>query len=219
MKKLLISGFEPFGGSSINPTERLIRDIVNETIPGAEIHTVLLPVHYDECAELLIREMERVQPDAVIATGVAGGRTAVTPERIAVNVKDIPQEASLTDNKGAKPQDEPIVPGGPDGLFSSLPVRAMVNQLKEQGIPASVSNTAGTYICNNTMYSLLYHIQSHALPVIGGFVHFPASTEMAVDKPSLPTLSHDTMLAALRVIIETTMAELESSQGAGPDLT
>lgn len=209
MKKLLVSGFEPFGGSSINPTERLIRDIASETFPNAEIRTMLLPVHYDECADILIREMEQFSPDAVIATGVAGGRTAITPERIAVNVKDIPPEATLTDNKGVKPQDEPIVPGGPDGLFSSLPIRIIVSRLKEHGIPASVSNTAGTYICNNTMYSLLHHIRTHSLPIIGGFVHFPASTEMAVDKPSLPTLSHETMMAALRIIIETTIAELK----------
>ncbi|HAF96760.1 pyroglutamyl-peptidase I [Paenibacillus lactis] len=208
MKKILISGFEPFGGSAINPTERLINDIKNESFADAEIRTVLLPVHYDECAELLLKEVRTFEPDAVIACGVAGGRTAVTPERIAINTKDVPPESVIADNRGARPQDEPIDPEGPDGLFATLPIRAMVNRMKEAGIPAAVSNTAGTYICNNTMYAVLNEIRKRQLPILAGFVHFPASTEMALEKPGLPTLSHDTMLRALKVIVRTTIDEL-----------
>ncbi|MFF3923947.1 pyroglutamyl-peptidase I [Paenibacillus lactis] len=209
MKKILISGFEPFGGSAINPTERLINDIKNESFADAEIRTVLLPVHYDECAELLLKEVVRTfEPDAVIACGVAGGRTAVTPERIAINTKDVPPESVIADNRGARPQDEPIDPEGPDGLFATLPIRAMVNRMKEAGIPAAVSNTAGTYICNNTMYAVLNEIRKRQLPILAGFVHFPASTEMALEKPGLPTLSQDTMLRALKVIVRTTIDEL-----------
>ncbi|KZS43409.1 peptidase C15 [Paenibacillus glucanolyticus] len=207
MIKILISGFEPFGGSSINPTERLVEEIRHDSFQGAEIRTILLPVHYDECAEILLQEMRAYVPDAVIACGVAGGRTAITPERIAVNIKDIPPESTISDNRGARPQDELIDPDGPDGLFSSLPIRLMVNRLKEAGIPASVSNTAGTYICNNTMYAILNEIRIQQLTAIGGFVHFPASTEMAVEKPGLPTLSHETMLDALRVIVQSTIDE------------
>lgn len=99
-EKILISGFEPFGGSAINPTERLINDIKNESFADAEIRTVLLPVHYDECAELLLKEVHTFEPDAVIACGVAGGRTAVTPERIAINTKDVPPESVIADNRG-----------------------------------------------------------------------------------------------------------------------
>lgn len=208
MKKILISGFEPFGGSAINPTERLINDIKNESFADAEIRTVLLPVHYDECAELLLKEVRTFEPDAVIACGVAGGRTAVTPERIAINTKDVPPESVIADNRGARPQDEPIDPEGPDGLFATLPIRAMVNRMKEAGIPATVSNTAGTYICNNTMYAVLNEIRKRQLPILAGFVHFPASTEMALEKPGLPTLSQDTMLRALKVIVRTTIDEL-----------
>lgn len=208
MKKILISGFEPFGGSSINPTERLIHDIKSESFANAEVRTVLLPVHYDECAELLLKEVRNYGPEAVIACGVAGGRTAVTPERIAINTKDVPPESVIADNLGARPQDEPIDPDGPDGLFSTLPIRAMVNRMKEAGIPATVSNTAGTYICNNTMYAVLNEIRKRQLPILAGFIHFPASTEMALEKPGLPTLSHETMLRALTVIVRTTLDEL-----------
>lgn len=207
--KILISGFEPFGGSSLNPTERLIEDIVNIPFENTELKTILLPVHFDECAELLLREIESYHPDAVISCGVAAGRTSITPERIAVNVKDIEPDAPYSDNRGARPQDELIRPGSPDGLFTRLPARKMVERMREQGIPASMSNTAGTFICNNTMYAVLDYIRIHQLPMLGGFVHFPASTEMAVDKPSLPTLTHEMMLKGLEMIIQTTIDEVE----------
>lgn len=206
MLKILISGFEPFGGDTVNPTGELMEALAHEVIEGAELKTVLLPVHFDECADLLIAEMESYQPDVVIACGLAKGRTAITPERIAVNVKDIPP-GSYSDNQGQHPVDELIVEGSPDGLFSTLPIRAMVNNMGAAGIPAAVSNTAGTYICNNTMYRVLDHIRLQQLPIRAGFVHFPTSTEMAVHQPSVPSLSIPMMLDALRVMIRTVVAE------------
>ncbi|WP_035099625.1 pyroglutamyl-peptidase I [Aneurinibacillus terranovensis] len=203
--KILLSGFEPFGGAAINPTERLVKDIANVMFENVEIRTVLLPVHYDECAARIIEEMRDFKPDAVISCGLYAGRSAVTPERIAVNVKDTMAEDPVPDNKGTKPVDQPINPEGPDGLFTRLPIREIVNRLLEQGIPAFISNTAGTYICNNTMYGVLDYIRRNNLSTTAGFIHFPASTEMALDKPTLPTLSHDTMLQALRIIIQTTI--------------
>lgn len=180
--------------------------LANEVIEGADLKTVLLPVHFDECADLLIAEMEAYRPDVVIACGLAKGRTSITPERIAVNVKDIPP-GSYADNQGQRPVDEPIVDGSPDGLFSTLPIRAMVNDMSAAGIPATVSNTAGTYICNNTMYRVLDHIRIGHLPIRAGFVHFPASTEMAVLQPSVPSLPTHMMLDALRIMIRTVVAE------------
>ncbi|WP_339189421.1 pyroglutamyl-peptidase I [Paenibacillus sp. FSL R5-0490] len=206
MVKILISGFEPFGGDAVNPTGALMDALANEVIEGAELKTVLLPVHFDECADLLIAEMEAYRPDVVIACGLAKGRTSITPERIAVNVKDIPP-GSYADNQGQRPVDEPIVDGSPDGLFSTLPIRAMVNDMSAAGIPATVSNTAGTYICNNTMYRVLDHIRIGHLPIRAGFVHFPASTEMAVLKPSVPSLPIPMMLDALRMMIRTVVAD------------
>ena len=206
MVKILISGFEPFGGDTVNPTGALMEALANEVVEGAELKTVLLPVHFDECADLLIAEMEAYRPEVVIACGLAKGRTCITPERIAVNVKDIPP-GSYADNQGQRPVDEPIVDGSPDGLFSTLPIRAMVNNMSAAGIPAAVSNTAGTYICNNTMYRLLDHIRVGQLPIRAGFVHFPASTEMAVLQPSVPSLPIPVMLDALRMMIRTIVAE------------
>ncbi|PAD29387.1 pyroglutamyl-peptidase I [Paenibacillus sp. 7523-1] len=204
--KILISGFEPFGGDAVNPTGELMEALAQEVVEGAESKTVLLPVHFDECADLLIAEMEAYGPDVVIACGLAKGRTAVTPERIAVNVKDIPT-GSYADNQGQRPVDEPITEGSPDGLFSTLPIRAMVNNMTAAGIPAAVSNTAGTYICNNTMYRVLDYIRLQQLPIRAGFVHFPASTEMSLLQPSVPSLPKSAMLDALRVMIRTVVAE------------
>ncbi|WP_458460898.1 pyroglutamyl-peptidase I [Paenibacillus sp.] len=206
MVKILISGFEPFGGDTVNPTGALMKALASEVMEGAELKTVLLPVHFNECADLLIAEMEAYRPDVVIACGLAKGRTSITPERIAVNVKDIPP-GSYADNQGQRPVDEPIVDGSPDGLFSTLPIRAMVNDMSAAGIPAAVSNTAGTYICNNTMYRVLDYIRVAQLPIRAGFVHFPASTEMAVLQPSVPSLPIPMMLDALRIMIRTVVAE------------
>ncbi|KAA8747730.1 pyroglutamyl-peptidase I [Paenibacillus sp. UASWS1643] len=204
--KILISGFEPFGGDAVNPTGALMEALANEVVEGAELKTVLLPVHFDECADLLISKMEAYGPDVVIACGLAKGRTSITPERIAVNVKDIPP-GSYADNQGQRPVDEPIADGSPDGLFSTLPIRAMVNDMSAAGIPAAVSNTAGTYICNNTMYRVLEYIRVRQLPIRAGFVHFPASTEMAVLQPSVPSLPIPMMLDALRIMIRTVLAD------------
>jgi pyroglutamyl-peptidase len=206
--KILISGFEPFGGSTVNPTEKLIRAIAEEKFTGVTLKTILLPVYFDDCVDLLLQEIEEFRPDAVISCGLAGGRTGITPERIAVNLKDIATDAAYPDNKGARPQDKPINPDGPDGLFTKLPIRRMVSRLKEAGIPSSISYTAGTFICNNTMYGVLDYIQKNDLSMIAGFVHFPASEEMAEEHPTWPTLPQELMLQGLRIIIQTTIDEL-----------
>ncbi|CDN45825.1 pyroglutamyl-peptidase I [Paenibacillus sp. P22] len=209
MIKVLVSGFEPFGGDDVNPTGWLIEKLAEEQFEGVELHTVLLPVHFDECADRLIEEMDKFKPDAVIACGLAKGRTAITPERIAVNVKDVPVR-SHGDNRGARPTDEPIAEEGPDGLFSTLPIRAMAQRLAELGIPCEISNTAGTYICNNTMYRVLDHIRRRELPIRAGFVHFPASAEMAAAQPSVPFMPQPMMLEGLRAIIGVTVSALQA---------
>ncbi|MEC0242431.1 pyroglutamyl-peptidase I [Paenibacillus dokdonensis] len=201
--KILITAFEPFGGDTINPTQRLIEDIEKQSFEGAEIHTLMLPVVFDECSEKLIHSLESIQPDAVICCGLASGRTTITPEQIAINLKEVPKESTVSDNKGVRPYNKYINSEGPDGLFTRLPVREMIETMREQGIPASISYSAGTFICNNTMYALLDYIRIHQLPIMAGFVHFPASEEMAASKPSLPSLSHETMLKGLITMIHT----------------
>ncbi|MGN7456091.1 pyroglutamyl-peptidase I [Paenibacillus pasadenensis] len=214
MRNLLITGFEPFGGSRINPTEALMASIREESFPGAAIHTLLLPVVFGECAERLKREIDRLQPDAVLCCGLAAGRAAVTPERIAVNAMDVPAGAAFGDNDGNRPQDEPIRAGGPDGLFATLPIRRIELALRAAGIPASISDTAGLFICNNTMYAALDHVRDSGSGALAGFIHFPASTELALDKPGLPSLPQSMLHDALRIAIAETLAELDERSGA-----
>lgn len=201
--KILISGFEPFGKMNINPTEKLLSEAGKFSIENLDIETILLPVNYDECAEELINKIEEIQPDVVISCGLAAGRTAITPERIGINIKDTGSGDPYPDNKGNIPTDEVIDEQGPDGLFSTLPNRLIEKNLKELHIPASISNSAGTFICNNTLYAVLNHIRKNNLAIKAGFIHFPASTEMSVRNPSLPSLPQEVMTQALKVIIET----------------
>ncbi|MCP8617836.1 pyroglutamyl-peptidase I [Salirhabdus salicampi] len=201
--KVLVSGFEPFGEMNINPTQQLVEKIAEVEFEGVDVKTVLLPVNYDECVEKITKKIEKVNPDIVISCGLFAGRTAITPERIGINVKDTMAEDPIPDNKGTKPVDVPVVKNGPDGLFSTIPNRQIVEQLQQEAIPAFISNTAGTYICNNTLYGVLHYIQTNKLKVKAGFVHFPASTEMGIEKPTLPTLPMETMIKGLEVIIRT----------------
>lgn len=209
--KVLISGFEPYGEMSVNPTQTLAEEAKGFDLDGIEVHSVLLPVNYDECVERLIEEVERLSPDVVISCGLYPGRTAVTPERIGINVKDTMAEDPISDNRGRRPVDEPIDPEGPDALFSMLPYRQIVDNLREAGIPASVSNTAGTYICNNTLYGILNHLKNSESAIVAGFVHFPASTEMAVADSTSPSLPMGMMVNALHVVIETVAGELANA--------
>lgn len=206
--KILVTAFEPFGGDTVNPTQRLIEDLAREKIEGADIHTLLLPVIFDESSDKLLQAVKSLQPDAVICCGLASGRTSITPEQIAINLKEVPRESVVADNAGNRPYNETINPYGPDGLFTRLPIRDMVEAMRMKGIPASISYSAGTFICNNTMYALLDYIRLHDPQIAGGFVHFPASEEMAIHKPQLPSLSHDTMLNGLKTMVHTLIQQL-----------
>jgi pyroglutamyl-peptidase len=207
--KILVTGFEPFGGMATNPTQQLVERLRERAVPGVELHTAVLPVEYDECLRVVLAEIDRLGPDAVIACGLAAGRTAVTPERIAINVKDTASDQSIADNAGRRPEDERIS-DGPDGLFSTLPVRAIQQALVGAGIPSSISNTAGTYICNNTMYGMLDHLRRQGSGALAGFIHFPASTEMAAADPRLASLPLDLMERALQIAVETVAEYLPS---------
>ncbi|WP_420480323.1 pyroglutamyl-peptidase I [Geobacillus genomosp. 3] len=138
-----------------------------------------------------------IEPDAVISLGLAAGRTKITPERVAINCQD-----GGPDNRGIKVQDESIVEGGPAAYFSTLPIRQFVNALNEQGYPAQISNTAGTYLCNHVMYSVLHKVSSESLSVQAGFVHLPASHELAIQRPTLPSWSYNDLRDAVVVMIE-----------------
>lgn len=216
--RLLVTGFEPFGGMPSNPTQQLVSALEADAVPDADLHTVILPVRYDACLARLVEETDRLRPDAVIACGLAAGRTAVTPERIGINVKDtsVGTADPLADNAGRAPSDEPIG-DGPDGLFSTLPLREIHRALVTAGVPATISNTAGTYICNNTLYGILDHLRRSGSPTRAGFIHFPASTELALADPRLPSLPLDLMRRGLDAALAAVVRHLREPAQTGAD--
>ncbi|RNA70109.1 pyroglutamyl-peptidase I [Alteribacter keqinensis] len=199
--KILISGFEPFGDLMKNPTEELAKAASTWEIEGVTITTVVLPVVYKECAERLLEEVNRIKPDVVLSLGVAVGRAGITPERIGINVQHTEGEGKFGDNTGYKPTNKPLVPEGPDGLFSTLPIEEMARKLTESGIPARISNTAGTYICNNTLYEVALFAKKQGNLIKTGFVHVPATPEMVVSSGA-PSMDISLQEKALRLMIE-----------------
>lgn len=177
MKKLLITGFDPFDGATVNPSWEAVK-LLPDTVGDYELHKLQIPTVFGLAPRTVLEKAAQIQPDVIISVGQAGTRPAVTPERIGINVRD----ARITDNAGISPKDEPIVPGGPDGLFSTLPIKAMIAAIQEAGLPASVSNTAGTFVCNDVLYSLLHHYAGSNVRC--GFIHVPWLPEQG--QPSLP---------------------------------
>ncbi len=181
----------------INPTEEIVKSLEGQTIGGYEIIGKVLPVDFAESAKQCIEHINEVKPDVVISLGLAAGRNKVTPERIAINCRD-----GAADNNGVKLQDAPIEEDGPVGYFSTLPIRAFVDAAVEKGYPASISNTAGTYLCNNVMYSVLHKIEREQLTMRAGFIHIPASHELALKKSGLPSWSLADLTETIRTMIE-----------------
>ncbi len=181
--KLLLTGFEPFDGEDVNPSW-LAAERVPDRVGDVDIVKARIPTSFARSLDVLRAAMAREAPDAVLCLGQAGGRSAMTPERVAVNVDD----ARIPDNDGAQPVDEPVVPGGPAAYFATLPVKAMVRAIREAGVPAELSNTAGTFVCNHLMYGLLHILAAERPAVLGGFMHVPYLPEQAAgkDAPSLP---------------------------------
>lgn len=192
MKKLLITGFDPFGGESINPAWEAVR-LLPDVIRDFELVKLEIPTVFGAAAQVVIDKAEEIHPDAIISVGQAGGRAAVTPEMVGINLR----YASIPDNMGALPCDIPIAEGGPAAYFSTLPVRAMARAICDAGLPGAVSYSAGSFVCNDVLYSLLHHFDGTA--VRAGFIHVPFLPEQTADKPSLPL---DKTVAALCAAIE-----------------
>ena len=195
--KVLVTGFDPFGGESINPAWEAVK-VIKDEIAGAEIVTMQIPTVVGKSIEKIHSKMVEINPDIVIAVGQAGGRFGVTPERVAINVTD----ARIPDNEGNQPIDEPIFADGDTAYFSNLPVKAMVQAIKDAGYPASLSNTAGTYICNHVMYGILYYIQKEFPHVRGGFIHVLFAASQVVEKPNTPSMAIADITAALEAAIQ-----------------
>ncbi|MFP3323171.1 pyroglutamyl-peptidase I [Planococcus sp. SIMBA_160] len=197
MKTLLLTGFEPFLDYTINPTMRVVERLDGEEIGGYRIISRVLPVDFNRSGQYILEWIEEVQPDAVVSLGLAAGRYKITPERIALNVKDGDQ-----DNEGYQPVDEPISAEGPDAYLSTLPVRKMTQALIEAGLPAEISNTAGAYLCNNIMYEGLHYAAKNKPEMLSGFIHIPADHQLAIEHGKLPSWSHDDLTAGVRICLE-----------------
>ena len=191
MTKVLLTGFEPFGKASQNPSAEIVKEI-----SGANIITAVLSVTYAQSAHQLLALIDQHKPDVVICLGQAEGRKEVTPERVAINLDD----ARLADNEGVLRTDSEIVVGGPSAYFSTLPVKKIVEAIKEAGVPASVSFSAGTFLCNHVFY-----LAQHKLAgtnVRSGFVHVPLMDSQATEFPGLPTMALAQMVKAVRTMLE-----------------
>lgn len=186
VKTLLLTGFEPFLNFTINPTMRIVEELHGQEIGDYNIHSEVLPVDFRKSGKLLIQHIEKIKPDALISLGLAGGRYKITPERIAINVND-----GESDNSGNALVDETIQDDGAEAYMSTLPIRAMVNRLLDEGLPAEISNTAGTYLCNHVMYQGLHYAKIHNQNLPSGFIHIPASHELAIQHGRIPSWSHE----------------------------
>lgn len=197
MRKLLLTGFEPFLDFTVNPTMKIVEELDGELIGGYEIIGKIMPVDFSASGEMLLDFVAEENPDAVISLGLAAGRYKITPERIAINVKD-----GAADNEGNKPVDEPIREEGEPAYLSALPIRKMVDSLLANGLPATISNTAGAYLCNNVMYEGLHYAKTTKPEMKTGFIHIPASHELAIQHGRIPSWSHEDLLRGVRICIE-----------------
>ena len=191
MTKVLLTGFEPFGKATLNPSGEIVKQI-----SGDKIVTAILPVAYAQSAEALLALIEQHKPDVVISLGQAEGRTQITPERIAINLDD----ARLADNEGVMRNDVPIVVGGPVAYESTLPIKEFVAAINAAGVPAAVSLSAGAFLCNHIFYVAQDRLKG--TKVRSGFVHVPLMDEQAGEFPGLPTMSLDQMVKAVRAMLE-----------------
>lgn len=202
--KVLLTGFEPFGGEAINPSYEAVKLVVNR-VEGVEIIKVQIPTVFKKSIEALEKIIADIRPQIVICVGQAGGRYDVTVERVAINIDD----ARIPDNDGNSPIDQPVFPEGESAYFSNLPVKSIVGEIRKANIPASLSNTAGTFVCNHLMYGLLYLIDKKYPEIKGGFVHVPFIPEQVVSKPQMPYMELSRIAEALSIAVEAAVLNKE----------
>ena len=165
-RRILVTGFDPFGGEKINPAWEAVK-LLPDRIKDMAVHKMEIPTVFGLAAERILTKAEQIRPDVILCVGQAGGRSAVTPERIAVNIRD----GKIADNSGNRPEGEFVVADGPAAYFATVPVKAMASAIGAAGIPGQVSNSAGAFVCNDTLYLLLHHYAGSKVQV--GFVHVP----------------------------------------------
>ena len=195
--KILVTGFDPFGGEKINPSIEAVKKLP-ENIAGAEIIKLEVPTVIGKSIDKIKEKLEEVHPDVVLSIGQAGGRTDIGVERIGINCDD----CKIKDNEGNQPIDEKIIKDGPAAYFSTLPIKAMVKNIQAGGVPASVSNTAGTFICNHVLYGVLHLQASKYKEMRAGFIHIPFLPEQVVEKKNMPSMTLESIVKGLTLAIE-----------------
>jgi len=195
--KILVTGFEPFGGETRNPSAEVVSGLPDQ-IWEADILKLVLPVVRGKSADAVKRAVEEHHPDVVLSIGQAGGRAAVSVERVAVNLDDY----RIADNEGNQPVDAPVVSGGPDGYFCTVPVKKMVDAIQKEGIPASQSLSAGTFVCNHLMYATLHFLAEYAPNTKFGFIHIPYLPEQVADRPETASLGLEQSIKAVETAIQ-----------------
>ena len=193
MKKLLITGFDPFGGENINPAWEAVKRLP-DTVGDWKLTKLEIPTVYGVAAEKVLVQANDLQPDVILCIGQAGGRKAITPEMVGINLR----HARIADNAGNQPQDEPVAANGPAAYFATVPVRRMTQAIEDAGLPAAVSYSAGTFVCNDTLYALLHHYAG--TPVRAGFVHVPFLPEQA--REGVPSMALEDIVRGLTIMID-----------------
>lgn len=207
---ILLTGYEPFAEFETNPSGQVARELDGETVAGHEVVGEVLPVEFDSAGEAVVSLVEEYDPDAAVSTGLAGGRSAVAVERVGINVNDA---VGTPDNADADPENKPISDDGPDAHFATLPVTEVVEACLDRGVPARLSNTAGTHCCNHVLYATRDHLEREGQDVPSGFVHLPLTPEEAIrqaEHPARgggvePSMPLSMQVEALRAVIETTV--------------
>lgn len=206
--KILVTGFEPFGGETLNPSAEVL-DALPDTIAGAEIVKIMLPVVRGEGAVQVAMALEEHQPRAVLSVGQASGHNTISLERVAINLDDYHME----DNGGNCPQDEPVVADGPDAYLCTLPVKEMVAAIRAAGIPAEVSLSAGSFVCNHVFYSLCHLLATGYPGIRAGFIRIPYLPAQVINKPGQPSVDGSLSLRAVEIAIQTMVEILEREHG------
>jgi pyroglutamyl-peptidase len=210
--KALVTGFEPFGGDTVNPAEEAVQ-LVKPRLGDLEVVTCVLPASFAQSTAALVRTIEAVRPDIVLCVGQAGGRAALSLERVAINVQD----ARITDNDRAQPIDVPVVPRGPAAYFATLPIKAAVAALRQAGLPAEVSNSAGTFVCNHIFYSLMHAAAQAGQRFRAGFLHIPLLPEQAASQRGAASMALADVVRGIEIILRAAVeheVDVRAAEGA-----
>jgi len=212
--KILVTGFDPFGGETVNPAFEAVK-LLPDTIAGAEVIKLEIPTVFSKSGPAVEAGIKKYQPDVVLNIGQAGGRSCVTIERVAINLA----EARIPDNDGEQPVDEPLQADGAPAYFATVPVKAMVQNIRDHKIPCHLSYTAGTYVCNCVMYNVLYMTATRYPDIRAGFIHVPYAAEQVVDKPNgTPFMSLEQIAESLTYAIEAIVNNPEDIKTAAGEI-